>query len=139
MMRCGLFSTSDRGLAELIASGRSLAATPLSPRMVRSGGMRTHGWLEDDLVRAKPKDFAEPTHLGYLGLPAAAFPEVDRLWLNANGECQLELRPPSLLAQLTDCLHRSALLHLRQDYNIRTIAALLYMVLEFRHLLPLHP
>jgi hypothetical protein len=63
------------------------------------------GRPEIDLVRTEPEDFTELAHLHDLWQAASAFPEVDGLRLDPNGESQLELGPPPFLPKGTNRLH----------------------------------
>src|SRR4051794_37192646 len=62
-------------------------------------------WLQDDLVRAEAEELPELAQLGHLRHPSATLPEVDRLRLDADPQCQLKLGPALLLAKRPDRLH----------------------------------
>jgi hypothetical protein len=86
----------------------ALAAGVVLLSVSRRRTIRLPRWRQINVIRADAKHLAEFAHLRNLGLATPAFPEVHRLWLNADRQGQVELRPSSLSSQLPDRLHRSA-------------------------------
>jgi hypothetical protein len=79
----------------------------IGARAVRRTVVLLNGGDEVDLVRTESKHLAELAHLRNLRLPPSAFPEIDRLRLDAYGKRQIELRPPSVAAQRANRFHCS--------------------------------
>jgi hypothetical protein len=82
-----------------------LSLMAMGARLMARHRGRLAYWLKDDLVGANPEELAEPAHLGYLRHPASTLPEVDRLGLDADPQCQFKLGPSLVLAECPDRLH----------------------------------
>jgi hypothetical protein len=125
--RSGIVATDGRGV---LAAGDGTAVRSTARRMLSllaSGSSpvpRRRGrlayWLEDDLIRADAEELAQFAHLGHLGHPPPALPEVDRLRLDADPQRQFELGPTLFLAKRSDRLHHVPYLT-ELDYNRITL------------------
>jgi len=92
---------SDGGSAPVPADGATIRITARrmlslltsgSGPVARSCERIAYG-LQDDLVGADTEELAKLAHLGHLRHPPPALPEVDRLRLDPDPQCQLELGP----------------------------------------------
>ena len=93
-------------------------------------------WLQDDLVGAEAEELPKPAHLGHLRHPPPALPEVDRLWLDAYPQRELELGPSLFKAECPDRLHSVPHFTVR-NYNRFTngkqLKQLLYSIERWPH------
>jgi hypothetical protein len=100
----GVLASRD-GTAIRIAARRMLSLMAMGSSLVaRYHGRIAYG-LQDDLIRADPKELPEPAQLRHLRHPSPAFPEVDRLRLDTDPQRQFKLGPSLFLAKRPDRLH----------------------------------
>src|SRR6187455_1362911 len=125
-MRSGIVASDCRsipapgdGATTRITARRWLSPVAIGARLVACSCERIAYGLQDDLVGADTEELAELAHLRHLRRPPPALPEIDRLWLHAHPQCQLELGPALLLAERPDRLHSVPPIT-RWNYNMIT-------------------